>query len=217
MDPPPKKPLRASRIRKRIEEKQRSRMTKWGKRFLTLSIIWMVLHENSENGESFPNGFYLSQSTIPFPFVLLEFAPVASPLASYSTHAPKGLGNSGREMPLVNGSAMFLVVATQVVLGFFRPKVSRRSAFAINEELCPFEQLVRVKLVVGAAAGRGPTQGVCLSEKDGMVFLSRPNTTVGQRFALELHKSQCGVRSVGEHSLVFKPRAFPHLEGARSV
>ena len=75
----------------------------------------------------------LSQSTIPFPFVLLEFAPAASPSASYST--PKGLRNSGREMPLVNGSAMFLVVATQVVLGFFRPKVSRRSVFAINEEL----------------------------------------------------------------------------------
>ena len=46
----------------------------------------MVLHENSEKGESFPNGFTLSQSTIPFPFVLLEFAfPVASYLRTVQT------------------------------------------------------------------------------------------------------------------------------------
>ena len=35
---------------------------------------------HSEKGESFSNGFTLSQSTIPFSFVLLECAPVATGL-----------------------------------------------------------------------------------------------------------------------------------------
>ena len=53
---------------------------------------------------------------------------------------------------------------------------------ASNQHQC--DERLSVKLVFGTAAGRGPTQSVCL-------LLSRPNTTVGQRFALELHKSLC--------------------------